>query len=348
MPLGGTIASHREIRSLLGALVAVALGVAVAEAGTVYTANEIANTVSVIDTGTHQVATIELGDENHHRPLYNGMIDAHGANLSPDGALLAVAGRGSSNVVVIDTRTRQVVADVLVGREPHVPTFTPDGREIWVTVRGRSYLAIVEVASFRVVGQVATFAGPSMVWFSSDGRRAYVGSQKEALFSVIDTATRQALTTVPVAGNFSPFLKVSPDGREVWVTHKTIDKVSALDAVTLRTLKTIDVGPRPNHVEFVTRGGRTLVYVTIGKTNLPPEQRGGENIWVIDQASKSVVKTFATGGREAHGIWATPDGGRLYVGHEVSNDVVAIDTANDQVIATIPVGKRPVDLVVKP
>ncbi len=320
----------------------------IAEAGTVYVANEVSNTVSVIDTGTNRVtATINLGDENHHRPLYNGIIDAHGADLSPDGRLLAVTGRGSSNVVFIDTATNQVVADVLVGREPHVATFTPDSREAWVTVRGRNYVAVVETKTFQVTRHVKTMDGPSMLWFSPDGRRTYIASQKEATLWMVEVPTL-TLITVAVAGNFSPFIKVAPDGKEVWVTHKTVDKVSVVDADNLNVLKVIDVGARPNHVEFARSGGRDLAYVTIGKTNLPPDQRGGENLWVIDRQSREVVKRLATGGSEAHGIWATPDGRFLYVGHEVSNDVAVIDTATDRVVATIPVGKRPIDVVIKP
>jgi YVTN family beta-propeller protein len=106
-------------------------------AGTVFTAKEVSNTVSVPDTGTRKLAaTVDLGDENHHRPLYNGIVDAHGPDLSPDGRLLAVTVRGSSNVVFVDTGSRGVVADVLVGREPPVPTFTPDGKEAWAPCAG--------------------------------------------------------------------------------------------------------------------------------------------------------------------------------------------------------------------
>lgn len=319
-----------------------------AEAGTVYVANEISNTVSVIDTATNRVtATIPTGEENHHRPLYSGIIDAHGANLSPDGRLLVVTGRGSSNLLFIDTATNRVVADVLVGREPHVPTFTPDGREAWVTIRGRDHIAVLDTRTFQVTRHIKTMDGPSMLWFSPDGRRAYIASQKEAILWMLDVPTFRVIS-VNVAGNFSPFIKVSPDGKEVWLTHKTVDKVSIVDADNLNVLKVVDVGPRPNHVEFVRVGGRDLVYVTIGKTNLPPDQRGGENLWVIDRRSREVVKRLRTGGSEAHGIWATPDGRFLYVGHEVSNDVAVVDTATDQVVATIPVGKRPIDVVLKP
>ena len=320
----------------------------VADAGTVYVANELSNTVSAIDTATNRVtATINVGDENHHRPLYNGIIDAHGANLSPDGKLLAVTGRGSSNVLFIDTATNQVVADVLVGREPHVPTFTPDGREAWVTIRGRDHVAVVDTKTLQVTRHIKTMNGPSMLWFSPEGRRAYIASQKEAVLWMLDVPAFRVIS-VNVAGNFSPFIKLTPDGKEVWLTHKTVDQVSVVDADNLNVLKVVDVGPRPNHVEFVRVGGRDLAYVTIGKTNLPADQRGGENLWVIDRQSREAVKRLRTGGSEAHGIWATPDGRFLYVGHEVSNDVAVVETATDQVVATIPVGKRPIDVVLKP
>ena len=338
----------RYRRRVLATLLAGGLSCGIAEAGTVYVANEVSNTVSVIDTATNRVtATINTGDDNHHRPLYNGIIDAHGANLSPDGNLLAVTGRGSSNVLFIDTATNRVVADVLVGREPHVPTFTPDGREAWVTIRGRDHVAVVDTRTFHVTRHIKTTDGPSMLWFSPDGRRAYIASQKEAVLWLLDIPALRVIS-VSVAGDFSPFIKLTPDGKEVWVTHKTVDKVSIVDADNLNVLKVVDVGPRPNHVEFARVGGRDLAYVTIGKTNLPADQRGGENLWVIDRQSREVAKRLRTGGSEAHGIWATPDGRFLYVGHEVSNDVAVIDTATDQVVATIPVGKRPIDVVIKP
>jgi DNA-binding beta-propeller fold protein YncE len=89
-----------------------------------------------------------------HKPLYHGAIAIHGAAPSPDNTLIATTGRGSSNVYLIDTRTKTVIGNspnpqardttnkellssgILVGREPHEPTFTRNGKELWVTVRG--------------------------------------------------------------------------------------------------------------------------------------------------------------------------------------------------------------------
>src|SRR5688572_12037134 len=142
----------------------------------VFITNEDSNTLSVIDPRSNTVdTTINLTsfDEDPrppfrfvtggvipphaamiHKPLYHGCIDAHGAVPSPDGRMLATAGRGSSNVYFVDPINKKVLGNrpnpaagsqtnaeciasgVFVGREPHEPTFTRDGRELWVTVRG--------------------------------------------------------------------------------------------------------------------------------------------------------------------------------------------------------------------
>ena len=172
--------------------------VGAAFAGTVYTANEISNTVSVIDTDTGAVGTIPLGDEDHHRPLYNGHIDIHGMMPSPDGKQLWVTGRGSSSVIAIETGTKKVLGYLLPGREPHVATFTPDGKEAWVTVRGESHISVIDVKKFKITEQIPTVNGPSMVMFSHDGKLAFVGSQKEANLAVIDASSRKTVATVPM------------------------------------------------------------------------------------------------------------------------------------------------------
>jgi hypothetical protein len=41
----------------------------------------------------------------HLTPFYNGAINTHGMNSSPDGKLIAVAARGSSNIYLINTTT---------------------------------------------------------------------------------------------------------------------------------------------------------------------------------------------------------------------------------------------------
>src|SRR5262249_33603350 len=130
----------------------------------VFICNEDSNTLAVIDPNSNAVAnTVNLtsfdedprppfrlvtaGLQPSHaamvtKPLYHGAIHIHGASPSPDNALIATTGRGTSNVYLIDAASLRVIGNIpnpqasemtnkekittglLVGREPHEPTFS--------------------------------------------------------------------------------------------------------------------------------------------------------------------------------------------------------------------------------
>jgi YVTN family beta-propeller protein len=52
------------------------------------------------------------------------------------------------------------------------------------------------------------------------------------------------------------------------------------------------------------------------------------------------VATVVTG-KLPHGVWPSGDGSRIYVGLENDDALVAIDTASNEVIASVPVGQAP-------
>lgn len=123
---------------------------------------------------------------------------------------------------------------------------------------------------------------------------------------------------------FTPFLKTSPNGAEVWMSHKLADQVSALDTRDAhRTLDTAPLGnlARPNHLEFVQNAKGKAIYVSLARVDDgAPGGAGSSQIAVIDHVApagrRKVVKTFFTHGREAHGLWTNPTHSLLYVAHE--------------------------------
>lgn len=358
-----------------------------APADRVFITNEDSNTISVIDPGSNRVErTINLTsfDEDPrppfryvtggvapthaamiHKPLYHGCIGAHGAVPSPDGRLLATCGRGSSNVYLIDTVTGKVIGNtpnpdvagvnpellsdgILVGREPHEPTFTRSGKELWVALRGADRVAVLDVARslrhlrgaddagsspIRLV--LPTIAGPAQVWFSRDGRLAFVASQKVAKLDVFrvnpDASGRSAperLATVDLGAQdrpgFTPFLKTAPDGHELWLSHKLADAVScraAGEGVEWMDTVALGAGARPNHVEFVSNARGKAVFVSQARIDDGgPGATASSQIAIIDRdarpGARRVVRTFFSRGREAHGLWTNPENTLLYVAHE--------------------------------
>ena len=366
----------------------VAASTDIAPTDRVFITNEDSNTISVINPASNTVdTTINLTsfDEDArppfrfvtggvmpthaamiHKPLYHGCIDAHGAVPNPDGTLLATSGRGSSNIYLIDMVNRRVLGNaanpqagpttnperlssgILLGREPHEPTFTRNGRELWVTLRGEDRIAIVDVdlAKRHLTGQgegaaqsirayVPTINGPAQVWFSKDGLLAFVISQKLAQLEIMQVnpdgnghSRPKRLRLVDLSAQdkpaFTPFQKLSPDGSQMWLSHKLADAVSIVSVKDPgAVLATVPLGEmaRPNHLEFVDNARGQVTYMSLARVDDGgPNGAASSRLAIIDRsvppAQQKVVGMVYTGGREAHGLWTNPANNVLYVAHE--------------------------------
>jgi DNA-binding beta-propeller fold protein YncE len=350
----------------------------------VFVCNEDSNTLAVIDPDKNVVTeTVNLTsfDEDPRspfryvtggvmpthvamvrKPLYHGAIDIHGAAPSPDDTMIATTGRGTSNVYLVDTTTMRVIGNtpnpqasgttnperltsgIIVGREPHEPTFSRNGNELWVTVRGEDRIAIIDVGLARRASSgervaalreyLPTINGPAQAWFSKDGALAFVASQKTSQLDVFETgfdrdgrSHPKRLKTVDIRAQdpraFTPFLKTSPDGSEVWLSHKLADAVSSWSiSADPKPLDTVSLGEnaRPNHVEFVENARGKAVYISFARIDDNPGNVASSRIGIIDRSAgpggRKVIGQFFSQGREAHGLWTNPEGTRIYIAHE--------------------------------
>lgn len=308
----------------------------------VYTADQNSNTVSVIDpAGNVLLGQIRLGNPRPDvlSPLYRGEVNVHGLGFSPDHKTLVAVSTVTNSVTFIDMATNAAKGVAYIGRNPHEAFFTPDGREVWATVRGEDYLAVIDPATFKETGRIKTTSGPGMVIFSKDGKLAFVCNSFNPVVEVVDVARREVIKTIPVISPFSPFIQTTPDGGEVWLTHKDVGKVTRIDAKTLEVKGVIDTGPITNHLAFGQSDGQILAYVTIGGENVV-------KVFAMDAAAR-LVKTIPVGALP-HGIWASGDGSRIYVGLENGDAVDVIDAAKNEAVARIPVGQAPQALVFVP
>jgi len=305
----------------------------------VYTADQNSNTVSVIDPASNTLlGQIRLGNQRPDilSPLYKGEINVHGLGFSPDHKTLVAISNGSNSVAFIDTATNKVKGIAYIGRSPHEGFFTADGKEVWVVVRGENYISVIDPGTFRETARIETAPGPGMVLFHPDGKLVFVVSSFTPEVDVIDVASRKVVKRIPVVSPFSPFLQLSPDASEVWMTHKDVGKVTRIDTGKLEVKGVLDTGMITNHLSFARTAGGTFAYVTVGGEN-------AVKVYTVDEAPR-LVATIPVGALP-HGIWTSDDGSRMYVGLENGDAVDVIDTAANKVVARVPVGQAPQALV---
>jgi YVTN family beta-propeller protein len=305
----------------------------------VYAANQISNTVSVIDPSQHKLlGEIRLGKSytNVLSPLYKGQALVHGLRYSAEKKMLAVVSIGSNSLTLLSTETNQVLKTIYLGRSPHEPTFTPDSRQVWVSVRGEAYVSVIDVEKMVEVKRVPVADGPGMISFSPDGKLAYVCSSFTAELDVVNTTTYEVVKKIAVVSPFSPNIMTSPKGEWIAMTHKDVGKVTVINAASQSVAKILNTGLITNHVSFTTVNNKLLMLVTVG----------GENkVKVFDVADDFRQTDSISVGPLPHGLWPSADGKLLYAGLEYSDQVQAINLETMKVLTTIKIGQSPQALV---
>jgi len=293
----------------------------------VYVANESSNSVTVIDAVSFKViGTVDAKNDS-----------THDLSLSRDGKLLFATNLASGRLSVIDTDALETIASIHTGTRCHVVTLTNDNRHAWVANIAEDNISIVDTATYRILGTIPVGKGPTGLAFSRDGRFAYVSNQGDKSVAVVETASHRVIKTIPVGSN-PHFLVLGPDGR-IWGTNTGGNDVYVIDPTTQEKAGSIEVGPTPQQIAFGFKGVQgPNAYVTVAGLN---------KIIVISADPKNPERRGEIDvGDRPNGIWANPEGTRLFVVHENSNDLRVIDTGTSQVIATVPVGRKPIRVVV--
>jgi len=292
----------------------------------IYVANESGNSVTVVDGTTFQV--IGTVDARNH--------STHDLAVTRDGKWLFATNLASGRLSVIDTDAMETVASIATGTRTHVVTLTNDNRHAWVCNIGENNISIIDTKTFRILGTIAVGKGPTGLAFSRDGQFAYVSNQGDKAVEVIETASHRIIKTIPVGTN-PHFLILGPDGR-IWGTNTGGTDIYVIDPATQDKVASLNVGPAPQQIAFGFKGLQgPNAYVTVGGLNkIVVVNADAKNLRILEQIDV---------GQRPNGAWANREGTRVYAVHEVSNDLRVIDTGTSQVIATVPVGRKPIRVV---
>ncbi len=292
----------------------------------VFVANESSNSVTVIDGDSYQVvATVDA--RNHA---------THDLAVSRDGRWLFATNLASGRLSAINTRALETVASIATGDRAHVVTLTNDNRQAWVANIGDNTISIVDTTSFRILGTIGVGKGPTGLTFSRDGRFAYVSNQGDKTVEIIDTASLKVIKAIPVGTN-PHFLVLGPDGR-IWGTNTGGTDIYVIDPATQDKIASINVGPAPQQIAFGFKGLQgPNAYVTVaGLNRVVVVSADPKNLRILEQIDV---------GQRPNGISGNREGTRVFVVHEVSNDLKVIDTGSSSVLATVPVGRKPIRVV---
>jgi DNA-binding beta-propeller fold protein YncE len=110
--------------------------------------------------GDKEVGVVYASDVRTHQPVHRMETrghDAHGSALTPDGKEYWLVNRVTSNAVVMDPKTHQILAELpFVGKTPDIVAISPDSRYAFITLRGPKPVTMPHLAVGETPG-VAVF-----------------------------------------------------------------------------------------------------------------------------------------------------------------------------------------------
>jgi YVTN family beta-propeller protein len=283
-------------------------------------------------TSSQSAAAIVTVNSAFGPPTLTGTIsvgaEPDGVAVTPDGAYVYVANRGSNSVSVIDTATHTVTANITVGTYPAGVAITPNGAYAYVTNSGSDSISVINTATKTVTANIPVGRSPFRLAIAPNGAYAYAANQGGNTVSVINTATNTVTANLTV-GNYPFGIAVSPDGTRLYTTDYGDGKVSVVNIATNAMIASVTVGEAPTYVAISPNGAYAYVV-----------NYASDMVSVINTATNLVTANIPVG-RSPFTVTISPNGAFAYVTNGGNNSISVVNTATNMVTATVPLGGKP-------
>jgi YVTN family beta-propeller protein len=229
-----------------------------------------------------------------------------GLAYHPRKNLLYAANRGTgdapSNVVVFDTKTRQIVTRIPVEVNPYELIFSGDGETLFVSNWASRSVSVIDTSANRVIGTIAVGANPNDLKLSPDGR-VFVACSNDNTIYVIDAKRHTVLeristTLTPQApeGSTPDALELDAAKKLLFVANadnNAIGVINIADARHSEVLGFIPSGWYPSALTLADRGRTLYVGNSKGQASYPDIKGPGSPLasnWNGDESIKTLQK----------------------------------------------------------
>ena len=271
--------------------------------------------------------------------------------LHPDGRNLLVlnCGYGEQSVDVIDTATKKIVSQAVVGKTWLGLGLSPSGDRVYAGGGMSNAILQFSLSDGRIQALPALPIGPEREdiypgGICIAGGRLYAANNLRNDLTAVDLSTGKVIGTVPVGDH--PYTCVtSGDGKTVYVSAWGAAQVTLVDAPSMQAKGRIATDDHPNAMVLSHDGKRLFV-----------ANANSNSVSVIDLASGKVTERISVtlypqspAGSTTNALALSPDGKTLYVANADNNDVAVVDVGEpgeSRVRGFIPVGWYPTALSV--
>ncbi len=216
----------------------------------------------------------------------------HHVAVSPDSRYAVVTHPSLNGVSVIDLTTLAVTATVPTGLVANYAAFSIDGSRLYVSNGGDGTVTVLNTRTWKVTLRINVGREPDHLAIAPNRAHVYVNNVKDGTMTEIYLIDPKR-TRTHITGANPHGIDVSDDSVTVYLAVQDDKKLFAINHKT-RLSRALSLPTAPYHVAVVR--GRAKIYVSSAKE---------PKLWVIDEATFTVVREIEIGGR-GHQMAQTP------------------------------------------
>ena len=199
-------------------------------------------------------------------------------------------------------------------------------------------VSFIEIDGGRCVRTLPVGAHPHEVAIAPNGDMAYVSNAMGNSISIIDTVSMEETGRIEHPEfQFPHDLKITPDGKKLYVAVTYAHKVFVYQRPAHRLTKIVPTGQRLSHMLAPTPDWRHLYVPNLGSNTLS----------LLDTATDEIAKHVIVG-KGPEGAAVHPSGAFLYVANQEENSLYVLSTEHHGLLARQALGETPVRLVFSP
>ena len=209
---------------------------------------------------------------------------------------------------------------------------TLDEKAMFISMPSKDKVALIDLTTFEVTTNIDAGDYPLRVDLQPDEEYLWVTNNhrdsKKSGVSVIDVAGQNKIKFIATGAGHHE-LAFSRDSRFAYVSNRDDGSVVVIDTASLEIIKTIAVGKQVIDITYSPTS--ESLYATDGKSGI---------ISVIDTNTQSIVKRIDVKiGVGPAGV--TQQGRWMIAANSEEDEVYAVDVATNELVHTIPVGRKP-------
>jgi YVTN family beta-propeller protein len=239
-------------------------------------------------------------------------------SLDPRRQLLFIAHLGDSDVVVVDTKTRRVVATIPDISSVHGVLAVPELDTVYASATGTNELVAIDERTLKIKARTAGGVYPDGIAYDPVTKHLFVSDEHGNTDTVIDARSNRRLTEIPLDGEVGN-TQYDPVSHHIFVNVQTLGQLIEIDPNSNAIVKRTSLAGCEGNHGLLIDDRRRRAFIAC--------EDNAAFLW-LDMRDMHIVKTWKIG--DGPDVLAfNPQSHRLYVAAE--SGVVSVFSANTSV-----------------